>query len=394
MSLRVIAASLVVLSVSATASEGQGLSGQPVALKRKLPPVVRLEGTRVNVTVEGTSNGRRAAEILRAKLVAHVFTDRRVQEDTRNPQTTIEVVLTDYSRRYEATDRCAGDKTVHVSGKIEASYRAIDMSDRHAIDAANIPFSYDEVFCDGRRITDAGLVKEFFGQFKKSQRDETPSTDELDALLVSGVALQIASRLVATDEEVAVYLPKGRFDAASNAGRNRRWGAMHEQLDRMSPLPRPQDNAYRLYGLGVAEEALAYEAGSTSEAHDWLVKAASHYRAARSQHPQDRQFAEAEHRIAHAVSQYTALIANAERERNPGATARGETEAEEASLNNADIEKLAQARFSENHLLGAIAEAPDVNFDLSIDAQIRLKTAGVSEKVIAAMKTRMRGRAR
>lgn len=55
------------------------------------------------------------------------------------------------------------------------------------------------------------------------------------------------------------------------------------------------------------------------------------------------------------------------------------------ALTNADVLKMVKAGLSADLIVATIGNAPAKDFDLSPDAVIKLKTAGVSEAVIAAM---------
>ena len=51
--------------------------------------------------------------------------------------------------------------------------------------------------------------------------------------------------------------------------------------------------------------------------------------------------------------------------------------------------KFAREKFTDQFLIETITGAPSVEFDLSTDSLIELKRAGVSERVIRAMRTKM-----
>ena len=54
-------------------------------------------------------------------------------------------------------------------------------------------------------------------------------------------------------------------------------------------------------------------------------------------------------------------------------------------LGNADVIKLVQSGLSEGFVVARIRQAPATNFDLSADALVALKKAGVTEAVLAVM---------
>ena len=55
------------------------------------------------------------------------------------------------------------------------------------------------------------------------------------------------------------------------------WSRALEAWETLPPLPRPVDDAYRLYDVGVAYEALAYNAPDITQATRYLDEAAINY---------------------------------------------------------------------------------------------------------------------
>ena len=62
-----------------------------------------------------------------------------------------------------------------------------------------------------------------------------------------------------TDETLDVPLARGKLDEANNLAEKGLWERYLETLETMTPLPKTTDDAYRLYDIGVAYEALAYQ---------------------------------------------------------------------------------------------------------------------------------------
>jgi hypothetical protein len=55
-------------------------------------------------------------------------------------------------------------------------------------------------------------------------------------------------------------------------------------------------------------------------------------------------------------------------------------------LTNETIVRLVKARLSEENIIATINEAPVVSFDLSSNAQMQLIQAGVTNRIISAMR--------
>src|ERR1039458_2845291 len=88
--------------------------------------------------------------------------------------------------------------------------------------------------------------------------DQEPHTaEELVQLLADRMAERIAARLVNTNERVEVLLGKGgALDEANRYAVAGQWSKYVETLETMPPLSKPEDDSYRLYNIGVGDEAL------------------------------------------------------------------------------------------------------------------------------------------
>jgi hypothetical protein len=83
--------------------------------------------------------------------------------------------------------------------------------------------------------------------------------------------------LVNTNEVIEVYLARGKLDDANKLADAGLWSRMLESLEQMPPLPNQEDDAYRLYNIGVAYEALGYQADDPSTAKKFFDQAAISY---------------------------------------------------------------------------------------------------------------------
>ena len=128
---------------------------------------------------------------------------------------------------------------------------------------------------------------------------------ELGQVLVSRVAAQVAMRLVNTDVAVPVLLAYGKgLDQAVKLAETGLFSRMLENLESMQPYPRGEDDAYRLYDIGVAYEALAYQAEDPKTASKFLDEAAIQYGKALDARPSEAGFAEPQRRIETALEHF------------------------------------------------------------------------------------------
>ena len=79
---------------------------------------------------------------------------------------------------------------------------------------------------------------------------------------------------------------------------------MLESLESMEAFPRGEDDAYRLYDVGVAYEALGYQAEDPKTAARFLDEAAINYGKALDARPSEANFAEPQRRIEMALAHF------------------------------------------------------------------------------------------
>ena len=79
----------------------------------------------------------------------------------------------------------------------------------------------------------------------------------------------------------------------------------------MTPLANAEDDAYRLYNIGVGNEALGYKAETPASAKSYFEKAVIDYRKAGEANPHERYFIEPVNRIEIALEHYKKLAAPA-----------------------------------------------------------------------------------
>jgi tetratricopeptide (TPR) repeat protein len=218
--------------------------------------------------------------------------------------------------------------------------------------------------------------------------DRQPTPEELRTRLIHDAALQIASRLVNTSESLDVLLARGGpLDAPNKLMEQQLWTRALESLETMPPLGQPEDDAYRLYNLGVVNEALGYQAEDVVKARKYLQEAAVDYGKAIDAKPAEKNFLEPQTRIDSALAHYKRLgdlqVASAK-----AATATSAAAAD--ALTNKDIIAMVQGKLDEANIIDTVQHSAAVNFDLTPKGQIDLSKASVNGHIIAAMKQRAR----
>src|SRR6202034_612924 len=132
---------------------------------------------------------------------------------------------------------------------------------------------------------------------------------ELRSKLLNEAVHQIAQHLVNTNETVEVYLAKGKkaLDEGNKQAQAGLWQRALETYETTPQLPKPVDDAYRLYDIGVAYEALAYAADDEKSAMKFLDEAAINYGKAIDAKPAEKYFLDPQKRIQTALAHYRKL---------------------------------------------------------------------------------------
>lgn len=429
-------------------AQGFGTTKKKITLHRKLPPNAHLTGK--TFKVEASSHGSIQQDVpqdLKTMLEVEIMKDdSRLSQDDKSPDNLIICTVTQYaqptpqtstSQQYELGSKKPQNVTAtRYTGLLTVSYVAKDRSGR-ALDSANISAKYDDAF-DQNGSTKKGITGKISGTFNtiahgKSEADTPPTAADLKNKLLSDVVKQIASRLVVTDESVEVLLAQGKLSDYNKLAENARWSDYVEKLETMTPFPSKEDDAYRLYNIGVGYEAMGYAAEDQKAAQKDFQDAAINYGKAADDKPSEKYFIQPQNRIESALVHYKKLqeqpvsAGNTSGSKSSSSetaskatkstttktahsgTSSGTTSAKSSStgtskslvssgtakssgppLTNAQVIKLVKANVDEDNIIDTIRHAPAVSFDLSVDGEVNLANNGVKGKILTAMKVRAR----
>ena len=437
----------VAFSIATAQGQGFGKAHKKVTLQRKLPAAVRLSGTTINVKTgardaQNTEVAQQLTTILETELLKN---DPNLRIETGSAATAISCVVTNFSvPPVQTVDKSVlseqkmgkdlrqvqqNEKFNRVTGSIDVAYRAT--SGGRTVDSQNVSAKYAEDFEQGTgRKGDKSWGDVFKKPFDKINPSKNtadqgqPTPSEVQQKLLHDVSTQIAARLVNTDEPVEVFLARGKLDSANKLAESGLWTRNLETLEQMTPFSSKDEDAYRLYNIGVAYEALAYQAVDAKTARKYLDEAAINYGKAIDNNPGERYFIEPQRRIETALAHYKRLEEGAAvakvttpdttnkpespapaktRHAKPSAAkpAAGTKPATETAakpsgppLTNEQVVKLKKAGMDEQNLIETINGAPRVDFDMSVDGELELVKNGVNGKVLSAMRQRARLSAR
>lgn len=323
---------------------GQGFGGRKktIVLERKLPAAAKLPGSSFNVKVAAQNPqymdvASKLQSVVETQMI-RFNSDLSSSED--KPDATIAIRVLNYNLTQKAESDLAASSLSHVgknknstgqqptanrvTGTLSVTYQARTRAGT-TIDAEPIEVKFQQVF-DSTSET-VSKTKELFSKIphpgrKSAQDDDTPHTmGDVEELLVNRMAERIAARLVNTNERVPVFLARGKLDDNNRYADAGQWTQFVENLEMMAPLPSTEDDAYRLYNIGVGNEALGYKAESPAGARRYFEQAVLYYRKAGDANTKEKYFIEPVNRIEIALEHYKRLAAPAPAKAAPKAPA-------------------------------------------------------------------------
>jgi hypothetical protein len=246
----------------------------------------------------------------------------------------------------------------------------------------------------------------------------------LRAKLLTMAVQKMAAQIVNTDETIDVFLAKksGPIDEGDKQAEAGLWQRALETYETAKPMSKKEDDAYRLYNIGVADEALGYAAEDPKAAMKFLDEAAINYGKAVDDKPSEKYFLEPQKRIETAIAHYRKLeearnappppppspapdVASAPAvkhtsTRTKSTTPKSTTSADGSlapsghgtvathTLTDTQVIALVKNGVDDDTIAQTVRNAKVVNFDLSAAGRQRLTAGGVSPAVVSAMKAR------
>jgi hypothetical protein len=407
---------------------GSSMARKKLVLQRKLPPTGHIDGTTIKVVA--TAKGFQAdiapdlASTLEALLIRN---DSRLRSEDAHPDTLITCTVTTYAQPPAQTTMQPGmqiGKTpakatplTRVTGILTVSFTAKDTKNSRSIAADTVTAKFDQEYTatGAQQPGFAASFKHLGDQITKGKQEEDkpPTAAELHNRLIQDAAEQIASHLVVTTEHIDVLLAKGgALDEANKLAEEKLWTRALEQLETMTPFPQKEEDSYRLYNIGVMNEALAYDAEDVKKARTYLQEASIDYGKAIDAKPTEKYFLQPQTRIDTALAHYKTIGEQASAKAAPvkaevsepaPATTATKSAAPTSSakpatasappadaLTNDQVIAMVQAKLDQANILDNIRHAPAVAFDLSVNGQVNLSKNGVNGQILMAMKQRAR----
>jgi hypothetical protein len=391
---------------------GWGFQRKHISLVRKLPPTGRIDGNSFSVNVAGA--GSDVTSDLEAQITSLLVKNdgrlRSISDPKEHPEAVIKARVTSYQPPQPLVKTEQGlelgkkggplqnQQVREWTGLLTVSFEAQDVHGNKGIAADTVTSKFDREYAVQTPTNAKPTMGSILGSHIPKMplagatagagggEDREPNAIEVRDRLIKDVALQIASRLVNTQEDVTVFLARGNgLDDADTLLENKQYTRALENLDTMTPMGKPDDDAYRLYDLGVANEALGYQAEDVNKARKYLQEASIDYGKAIDAKPAEKMFLEPQNRIDTALAHYK-VLSDEVNQRNAKTAAAPAADV----LTNADVISMVQAKLDQANIIDTIQHS-SAKFDVSAKGQVDLAKAGVAGPIITAMKTKARG---
>lgn len=401
-------------SYAAAQNFGSAFQRKKIVLVRKLPPSGHIDGSTFTVKVTGAGIPQDVIQGMQSMIESILIgNDARLRSvpESEHPDAMISCQITTYSQPPPTVTQQAGmsfgkkpaqpQTVTRVTGLMTATFNAQDHRSSKSIAADTVTAKFDQQYVvqnQQQQKSPMGNLPSILSHLPKAtsqtaveEEDKPPTAPELRDKIIKNMAYQIASRLVNTTEQVPVFLARGAgLDDADSLMDQKLWTRALEQLETMPPLPQTEDDAYRLYNLGVVNEALGYQSEDVSKARKYLQEASIDYGKAIDAKPSEKYFLQPQTRIDTALAHYKTLGDQAAASVKVATAAVPSTNPPADTLTNADVISMVAAKLDEANILDTIKQAGAVKFDLTARGQIELAKGNVNGRIITAMKQKAR----
>ena len=386
---------------------GNAFQHKKIMLVRKLPPTGHIDGSSFKVQVAGGPPDVNQAlqSTIESLIIGNDPRLHTIMSPTDKPDAMITCQVTSYSQQQTTETQPAvtfgkttmpAQSSIHVKDLMTVTFNAQDARAGRSIAANSVTGKFDQLYpiqsAAPAKLNSLPGILSHIPQKPGAGGDEAnkpPTPIEQRDALVKNISYQIVSHLVNTSEQVPVDLAVGGgLDDANKLMDQKLWTRALENLETMTPFGQPGQDAYRLYNLGVANEALGYQAEDVAQARKYLQEASIDYGKAIDAKPDEKYFLQPQTRIDTALAYYKTLGDQAAASAQMASAAKAPAA---DALSNADVIAMVAAKLDQANILDTIKTAGAVNFDLSAKGQIDLAKGNVNGAIIAAMKAKARG---
>jgi len=234
------------------------------------------------------------------------------------------------------------------------------------------------------------------------------SVDDLNRIylkLADTAAGLILAQLCPRVSSEIVVLASGKLSEASNLFELGHWSDAIALLSSLPAFKNSKDDAYRLYSIGVAHEALAYKTLVPLEKKRQLEQAVRNYQRAAELKPDENMFWGPKYRAESVLLQTNWLVAQVElfeetKRRGPKPAEspdragsgsdlfrqiRSRMQNDQLVIDNNTVVQWVKSGRSSDYITASIRHAPATRFDLSEAEVLKMRRDGVNKRVLKAM---------
>ena len=379
-----------------------------VKLERLAPPQVRIQGP-IRVAVKPTRDAAMASQIQSQLEASIIRYEPGLTVSAASPQTELEAEISEFTENRVWEDRKVpnfqktGTKQVFNAKKniyeSQDVWGTVEVNKRYLVVKGSLKLTWKALAATKQVLASdvaSHEVQSSYLEGKDLLGKEAPDAGAVRAALAAGVVQATARRVVPYPETIEVLVargPGGKLDPGCKLAESGQWTRALESWETIPAFKNPKDEAYRAYDIGLAHEAMAYSAGASRDfqsALTYLGKAAENYGQAADQNPGEKYFRDPQNRIKTSLNYYTSLKdqGSAGVPSVGGAPAGGNAAASApaaSALTNEGVIDFVRSGFSEAFVLDQIRTSPTPRFSVTPSDLVKLKQAGVSERIIMEM---------
>ena len=196
------------------------------------------------------------------------------------------------------------------TGSLNVAYQVLDHEGK-VHDAQNISSNYDKEF----NSSGVANVLRFPSIGRRAAPSSEPkgkdpkTTEDVKQILIGDIVTKIGANLGNTTRTLDVLVATGEdhLNQAAVFMDDRLWSRALDLLDSTPAFPKPDEEAYRQYDLGLVYEAMSYDSKDARDQRQNIYKAAEYYDKALEMNPRERYFVDSVARSKDAISRYKAI---------------------------------------------------------------------------------------
>ena len=386
----------LMLALPFTLSAQFGASKCDAKVERLIPPPTRIQGPlQVTIKPGGGGDATLASQVQSQLESSLIKLDPALTISTASPQTQLEAEISEYTdnraweNRTEKEYKKTGTKQVYNAKtrayETQDVWDNVDVTKRYLVVKSTLKVTWRALAATKQLL--ASNLAQYITQSSYLDGKDVPDQSNVKGGMAGKVVGQIAQNLVPYPETVEVLIakgPSGKLEPACKLAQAGQWTQALEGWETIPAFKDPKDEAYRIYNIGLAHEVIAYSAGDFESALSELGKAAENYGLAADKKTDEKYFKDPQTRIKTSLQYYTTLRDQNGKGSKPKVVAAGGNSGPAApvGLTNDHIIEFVRSGFSEDFVVDQIRTSQNPSFSVTPPDLIKLKQAGVNERII------------